>query len=81
MTLADQIMDATEQLAKDNALWVGLVDIDILHRTAQMVEEEALDLPYYRELTIRSYRHSEKEVWKAHDQAAALEELYQHSAA
>lgn len=70
--LNDHIMDAAEELAQDNALWVKLTDVDIVHRVSQMVHEHLTVDDKYGRLAIGSYRWHSSKTWKNHNEVAEL---------
>lgn len=71
--LMDQIIDSAAELASDNALWMEMQDVDIVHRVAQMVHEHITVDDKYGKLAIASYRWNSNKTWKNHNDVAELE--------
>lgn len=71
--LNDHIMDSAEELARDNALWMEMHDIDIVHRVAQMVHEHITVDDKYGKLAIASYRWHANKTWQNHNEVCELE--------
>jgi hypothetical protein len=71
--LTNEIMDAAEELAVDNALSTELTDVDILHRISQMVQQHLYLNDTFGKLAIGSYRYHEAKRWEAHHKICELE--------
>ena len=72
--LTDEIFDRAQELANDNALWVQLYNVDIIHRISQMVEENLADTRF-APMAVAAYRYYERKKWQAHNEVCELEEL------
>ena len=71
--LNDMIMDSAEELARDNALWMDMHDIDIVHRVSQMVENHIALTSEEGKLAIAAYRWSASKTWENHNVVESLE--------